>query len=180
MKTFSTTPRQVAYMVRVCSLVLTRILTSATDCIEQNGKTINSRYSLVVTDPTTNLSLIGLSTGDRTGTPVFRKVWSIAEEKCFHVVYNSLTIPLYANPQYQARMEPVSSHIHGHVMHSARFEARKLLQHFTLFCTWAARQNLSLILFYCFYAVKFYTLCFLMKSTTAGSTSPGFDALKKC
>lgn len=44
-------------------------------------KTINSRYSLVVTDPTTNLSLIGLSTGDRTGTPVFRKVWSIAKNK---------------------------------------------------------------------------------------------------
>ena len=58
----------------------------------QKIKTINSRYSLVVTDPTTNLSLIGLSTGDRTGTPVFRKVWSIATKHCFIVIYKPFVV----------------------------------------------------------------------------------------
>ena len=44
-------------------------------------KTINSRYSLVVTHPTTNLPAHGLSTAERTGSPVFHVLWSIAEEK---------------------------------------------------------------------------------------------------
>jgi hypothetical protein len=33
-------------------------------------KTYNSRYSLVVTDPTTNRPLLSLSTGERTGSGV--------------------------------------------------------------------------------------------------------------
>ncbi|KAL0941112.1 hypothetical protein CTRU02_203875 [Colletotrichum truncatum] len=39
-------------------------------------KTYNTRYSLVVTDPTTNPALIGLSMGERTGSRVFQWVWS--------------------------------------------------------------------------------------------------------
>jgi hypothetical protein len=44
------------------------------------AKTINSRYSLVVTHPTTNLPAHGLSTAERTGSPVFHVLWSIAED----------------------------------------------------------------------------------------------------
>ncbi|KAK1992877.1 hypothetical protein LX36DRAFT_587537, partial [Colletotrichum falcatum] len=39
-------------------------------------KTYNTRYSLVVTDPTTNPALTGLSMGERTGSRVLRWVWS--------------------------------------------------------------------------------------------------------
>ncbi|KAK1948822.1 hypothetical protein LY78DRAFT_595115, partial [Colletotrichum sublineola] len=39
-------------------------------------KTYNARYSLVVTDPTTNPALTGLSTGERTGSRVLQWVWS--------------------------------------------------------------------------------------------------------
>jgi hypothetical protein len=45
----------------------------------QNNKTINSQYSLVVTHPTTNRPVHGLSTAERTGRPVFHVLWSIAE-----------------------------------------------------------------------------------------------------
>ncbi|KAK3944612.1 hypothetical protein QBC46DRAFT_404177 [Diplogelasinospora grovesii] len=45
---------------------------------EANGKTYNTRDSLVVTDPTTDLALSGLSMGERTGSRVFQWVWSYA------------------------------------------------------------------------------------------------------
>ena len=48
----------------------------------KNRKTINSRYSLVVTHPTTNLPAHGLSTAERTGSPVVHVLWSIAEVIC--------------------------------------------------------------------------------------------------
>ena len=38
--------------------------------------TYNTRDSLVVTDPTTNLALTGLSRGERTGSRAFQWVWS--------------------------------------------------------------------------------------------------------
>ncbi|KAK1506104.1 hypothetical protein CTAM01_03439 [Colletotrichum tamarilloi] len=41
-----------------------------------NPKTYNTRYSMVVTDPTTNPALIGLSMGERTGSRIFQWVWS--------------------------------------------------------------------------------------------------------
>ncbi|KAK1841411.1 hypothetical protein CCHR01_15959 [Colletotrichum chrysophilum] len=41
--------------------------------------TYNNRHSPVVTDPTTTLSLIGLSVGERTGSRVFQWVWSYVE-----------------------------------------------------------------------------------------------------
>jgi hypothetical protein len=47
----------------------------------EKAKTINSRYSLVVTHPTTNLPAHGLSTAERTGSPVFHVLWSIAKEQ---------------------------------------------------------------------------------------------------
>jgi hypothetical protein len=43
-------------------------------------KTINSRYSLVVTHPTTNRPAHGLSTAERTGSPVCHVLWSIAKK----------------------------------------------------------------------------------------------------
>jgi hypothetical protein len=46
--------------------------------ITPGSKTINSRYSLVVTHPTTNRPAHGLSTAERTGSPVFHVLWSIA------------------------------------------------------------------------------------------------------
>ncbi|KAK1961755.1 hypothetical protein LY78DRAFT_588023, partial [Colletotrichum sublineola] len=39
-------------------------------------KTYNTRYSLIVTDSTTNPALTGLSMGERTGSRVFQWVWS--------------------------------------------------------------------------------------------------------
>jgi hypothetical protein len=44
----------------------------------QKDKTINSRYSLVVTHPTTNLPARGLSATERTGSPALHVLWSIA------------------------------------------------------------------------------------------------------
>jgi hypothetical protein len=42
-------------------------------------QSINSRYSLAVTHPTTNQPTHGLSTAERTGSPVFHVLWSIAK-----------------------------------------------------------------------------------------------------
>ena len=43
---------------------------------KKKKETYNTRDSLVVTDPTTSLALIGLSKGERTGSRVFQWVWS--------------------------------------------------------------------------------------------------------
>jgi hypothetical protein len=45
----------------------------------KNAKTINIRDSLVVTHPTTSLTAHWLSTAERTGSPVFNVLWSIAK-----------------------------------------------------------------------------------------------------
>ncbi|KAJ5793508.1 hypothetical protein N7457_000107 [Penicillium paradoxum] len=39
-------------------------------------KTYNSEDSLVVTHPTTNSPACGLSTAERTGSPIFHTLWS--------------------------------------------------------------------------------------------------------
>ena len=39
-------------------------------------KTYNSRYSLVVTDPTTNPPVTGLTRGERTGSRILQHLWS--------------------------------------------------------------------------------------------------------
>ncbi len=43
---------------------------------KEGKKTYNTRYSLVVTDPTTNPALTGLTRGERTGSRIFQWVWS--------------------------------------------------------------------------------------------------------
>ncbi|KAJ5202290.1 hypothetical protein N7449_004369 [Penicillium cf. viridicatum] len=43
---------------------------------KQKKKTYNSEDSLVVTHPTTNSPACGLSTAERTGSPVFHTLWS--------------------------------------------------------------------------------------------------------
>ena len=49
-------------------------------------KTYNTGYSLVVTDPTTDPALPGLSEGERTGSRVFLEVWSyvLLKARAFH------------------------------------------------------------------------------------------------
>ena len=49
------------------------------DSIQKEQKTINNEDSLLVTDATTNSSACGLSTAERTGSPVVRILWSIAK-----------------------------------------------------------------------------------------------------
>jgi hypothetical protein len=61
-------------------IVMQRYITSVVDGSCKKCKTINSRYSLVVTHPTTNLPAHGLSTAERTGSPVFHVLWSIAKD----------------------------------------------------------------------------------------------------
>ncbi|KAJ0144015.1 Alpha-ketoglutarate-dependent sulfonate dioxygenase [Fusarium oxysporum f. sp. albedinis] len=39
-------------------------------------KTYNTRYSLVVTDPTTNPALRGLTMGEQTGPRILHELWS--------------------------------------------------------------------------------------------------------
>ena len=51
------------------------------------SKTINSRDSLVVTHPTTSLPAYGFSTAERTGSPVFLTLWSIAKIELSRSIY---------------------------------------------------------------------------------------------
>ncbi|KAJ5114912.1 hypothetical protein NUU61_000671 [Penicillium alfredii] len=44
--------------------------------IKRKRKTYNSQDSLVVTHPTTNWPACGLSTAERTGSPVLHTLWS--------------------------------------------------------------------------------------------------------
>ncbi|PTB75402.1 hypothetical protein M440DRAFT_1336096, partial [Trichoderma longibrachiatum ATCC 18648] len=44
-------------------------------------KTYNSRCSLVVTHPTTNLPVSGLSMGEQTGPRIFHYLWSYVVER---------------------------------------------------------------------------------------------------
>ncbi|KAF4783304.1 cytochrome P450 [Colletotrichum scovillei] len=54
-----------------------RMLTPSLGSVAANvKKTYNTRYSLIVTDSTTDLALIGLSMGERTGSRILRWVWS--------------------------------------------------------------------------------------------------------
>ncbi|KOS36769.1 hypothetical protein ACN38_g12471 [Penicillium nordicum] len=43
---------------------------------QKKSKTYNSEDSLVVTHPTTNSPACGLSTAERTGSPIFHTLWS--------------------------------------------------------------------------------------------------------
>ncbi|KOS38862.1 hypothetical protein ACN38_g10303 [Penicillium nordicum] len=44
--------------------------------INKKRETYNSEDSLVVTHPTTNSPACGLSTAERTGSPIFHTLWS--------------------------------------------------------------------------------------------------------
>jgi hypothetical protein len=46
---------------------------------KKKSKTYNSRYSLVVTHPTTNLPIYSLIPGERTGSHIFCSLWSYVE-----------------------------------------------------------------------------------------------------
>ncbi|KAK2053094.1 hypothetical protein LY76DRAFT_525337, partial [Colletotrichum caudatum] len=50
-------------------------------------KTYNTKDSLVVTDPATSSALIGLSVGERTGSRIFRWVWSYVTDKYVRKAY---------------------------------------------------------------------------------------------
>ncbi|KOS36407.1 hypothetical protein ACN38_g12852 [Penicillium nordicum] len=46
----------------------------------KKSKTYNSEDSLVVTHPTTNSPACGLSTAERTGSPIFHTLWSYVSD----------------------------------------------------------------------------------------------------
>ncbi|PTB37446.1 hypothetical protein M441DRAFT_149468, partial [Trichoderma asperellum CBS 433.97] len=54
-------------------------------------KTYNSRCSPVVTHLTTNLPLIGLTLGERTGSRIFQWIWSYVIEHCAAGNYKATT-----------------------------------------------------------------------------------------
>ncbi len=54
-------------------------------------KTNNTRDSLVVTDPTTNLAVRGLSKEDLTGLRVFHYLWSFVEILHTAIIYKGIT-----------------------------------------------------------------------------------------
>ncbi|KAK2039711.1 hypothetical protein LZ31DRAFT_476110, partial [Colletotrichum somersetense] len=78
-------------------------------------QTYNTRYSLVVTDPTTNPALTGLSMGERTGSRVFQWVWSYVSKRGVRVDYISYFLELkssYQIPRYCAfRDTPDLKHV---------------------------------------------------------------------
>jgi hypothetical protein len=51
---------------------------------QEETKTYNSRDSLVVTHPTTNLPACGLSTAERTGSPVLHTLWSYVKDQSWN------------------------------------------------------------------------------------------------
>ena len=56
---------------------------------KKKGKnyTYNTRDSLVVTDPTTNPAVSGLTRGERTGSRVLQILWSYVLEFCLTILY---------------------------------------------------------------------------------------------
>ncbi|KAK2062052.1 hypothetical protein LY76DRAFT_506685, partial [Colletotrichum caudatum] len=92
-------------------------------------RTYNTRYSLVVTDPTTNPALIGLSMGERTGSRVLQWVWSYVEDLRTKVNYRldmldrrerALTIPTAEHHPFSKSLKSshtcqllTRSHVHG-------------------------------------------------------------------
>ena len=81
--------------------------------IKKKRKTYNSRDSLVVTHPTTNRPACGLSTAERTGSPVFHTLWSYV--LVLHVAWY-LTTSYISSPStlrgYSRKMADL-----GHSMH---------------------------------------------------------------
>ena len=55
---------------------------------QKEPKTYNSEDSLVVTHPTTNSPACGLSTAERTGSPVFHTLWSYVLGQVWEIMIN--------------------------------------------------------------------------------------------
>ena len=64
--------------------------------VKKKLKTINSRYSLVVTHPTTNRPAHSLSTAERTGSAGVKILWSYVKGQVSGGVYNEAFESLYA------------------------------------------------------------------------------------
>ena len=58
----------------------------------KKSKTYNTRDSLVVTDPTTNPALSGLTRGERTGSRIFQMVWSYVKDQGHFRAYIARTL----------------------------------------------------------------------------------------
>jgi hypothetical protein len=56
---------------------------------KNNAKTYNTRSSLVVTDPATDLALAGLTLRERTGSRNFQWLWSYVSVKLVALGYSS-------------------------------------------------------------------------------------------
>jgi hypothetical protein len=62
---------------------------------QKGKKTYNTRDSPVVTHPSTNLAVTGLSMGERTGSRVFQYLWSYVEELAVganYIVFSKLGV----------------------------------------------------------------------------------------
>ncbi|RAK97298.1 hypothetical protein BO80DRAFT_437869 [Aspergillus ibericus CBS 121593] len=71
-------------------------------------KTYNRRDSLVVTHPTTNLPACGLSTAERTGSPVLHTLWS---NKCTLILDGKLYPPQHTFQYVTVRAPAIDLHI---------------------------------------------------------------------
>ncbi|PTB71993.1 hypothetical protein M440DRAFT_1342914, partial [Trichoderma longibrachiatum ATCC 18648] len=69
------------------------------------SKTYNSRCSLVVTHPTTNLPVSGLSMGEQTGPRVFHYLWSYVLENGGNSAHNGERESRERGRRFQLRFE---------------------------------------------------------------------------
>ncbi len=69
----------------------------------KNGKkAYNSKYSLVVTQPTTNLPTYSLNMGERTGSLVLCSLWSyVTETAVFEIIYRQLVHDVAKTPGWK-------------------------------------------------------------------------------
>jgi len=77
-------------MISVYTYLVLRYLVSRERSKRQ--KTYNSRYSLVVTHPTTNLPISSLCMAERTGCPVLLNLWSYVLEGLLYDIMNRMVV----------------------------------------------------------------------------------------
>jgi hypothetical protein len=83
--------------------------------VRQN-KTYNSRYSLVVTHPTTNLPIWGLCMAERTGCPILLSLWSyVTAFEVFHYITPLQTNKSRISPWIfqQVVLDSIPRHLNG-------------------------------------------------------------------
>ena len=91
---------------------------------KKRKKTYNTGDSLVVTDPTTNPALSGLTRGERTGSRVFQMVWSYVGDEDFIGIYISTLEFRYAtNEQRLFICDNWMFNNYSHVLSWIRFSA---------------------------------------------------------